>query len=65
MKQKKFDKKLSLNKKTLVNLSGGEMGNARGGGPATLPTYCGCLTIISCFQPDSICICQVVTDRNC
>ncbi|MCK5058734.1 MAG: class I lanthipeptide [Candidatus Aminicenantes bacterium] len=65
MKQKRFDKKLSLNKKTLVNLSGSEMDNARGGVDFTTPTYCDCGTRFSCFQPDSVCICQIVTLDNC
>ena len=59
MKQKKFDKKLSLNKKTLVNLSGGEMYNARGGEKYTYPlTYCECPSK-SCNVPLSVCICEV------
>ncbi len=31
MKPKKFNKKLSLNKKTIANLSHGQLGNMRGG----------------------------------
>jgi hypothetical protein len=52
MKAKKFDKKLSLNKKTISDLNISEMGNIQGGLPsgATCPncpitTYSRCLTV--------------------
>lgn len=36
MKTKKFRGKLSLNKKTVVNLNNGEMNDVHGGGPLSL-----------------------------
>ena len=64
MKQKRFDKKLSLNKKTVVDLSGSEMDNVRGGIPYTYITYC-CPTFKSCNVPLSVCICEIITEDNC
>jgi len=40
MKTKKFNKKLTLNKKTLVNLSINDMDGAKGGAEYTSPFYC-------------------------
>ena len=49
MKQKKFNKKLSLNKKTIANLSNGEKGNVVGGHDSK-----------TCFI-ESICMCPLPT----
>ncbi|MCX6579019.1 MAG: class I lanthipeptide [Candidatus Aminicenantes bacterium] len=40
MKTKKFDKKLALNKKTIADLSNGEMGKIQGGGYDTALSHC-------------------------
>jgi hypothetical protein len=52
MKSKKFDKKLVLGKKTIVDLNNGEMDEIQGGGPSgqTCPncqvtTWSRCLTV--------------------
>jgi hypothetical protein len=39
MKTKKFEKKLALNKKTIADLSNGQLGQVKGGGPK--PTVLG------------------------
>ena len=55
MKQKMFDKKLSLNKKTIAHLDNGEMKEVYGGGLAPTGT--------SCTAPnDPSCLC---TQRTC
>ncbi len=53
MKLKKLQKKLSLNQKTVVNLSGNEMNNARGGATnAGCPwTYPPCDTFMNSCLP--------------
>jgi len=51
MKTKAFKKKLALNKKTIVNLSNGHMGNIKGGdiqtgsGHPPCEISCGCVTL--------------------
>ncbi len=40
MKTKSLNKKLVLNKKTVVNLDKNEMSTAKGGGPYTNPNGC-------------------------
>lgn len=46
MKTKKFEKKLLLNKKTISNLSNGQLSDVKGGRPIlnTNDTVCSCLT---------------------
>ena len=62
MKQKKFGKKLELNKKTITNLGSSEMNDARGGTPSgtICITWDGCPSK-SCFEFPSVCICPVNT----
>jgi hypothetical protein len=38
MKSKKFEKKLALNKKTIVNLNNGQLGHVKGGCVDTYPS---------------------------
>ena len=40
MRPKRFSKKLSLNKKTVVNLNTGKMNDIRGGRPSEPGTWC-------------------------
>ena len=60
MKQKRFGKKLELNKKTITDLGSSEMNDARGGLPTgtTCITWDGCPSK-SCFAQLSECICPV------
>jgi hypothetical protein len=53
MKPKKFQKKLTLNKKTIADLSNGQLGKIKGGA-LTLPTRCRCV--------DSVDVCWVPTE---
>jgi hypothetical protein len=49
MKTKNFEKKLTLNKKTIANLNRGQLAQARGGGETTSCYTCDtCLTYCSC-----------------
>jgi natural product precursor len=50
MKTKKFEKKLSLNKKTIADLDSKEMGAVKGGYKLTIPTC-----IITCTRLGTIC----------
>jgi hypothetical protein len=52
MKTKTFDRKLILNKKTIVNLDEVEMAVLKGGGESVFPGYCG-PTGITCPACDS------------
>jgi hypothetical protein len=45
MKKKVFSKRLELNKKTVANLDGGQMANAKGGSDEFL-----CITVPQCTQ---------------
>ena len=47
MKTKKFGKKLGLNKKTIANLSDGQLGIVKGGMPTLNTNFSGC-TCIPC-----------------
>ena len=53
MKTKKFQKKLTLNKKTIVDLNNGEMKGAQGGAdePSIPPFFCP-ITFYNCFTVD-------------
>lgn len=51
MKTKKFDKKLALNKKTIADLSNGEMGKIQGGNSGNSCPECQAYT-------ESICLSQ-------
>ena len=48
MKSKSFNKKLSLNKKTVANINESHMNNVKGG--ETTLTCGACKTIVSCWE---------------
>jgi hypothetical protein len=54
MKIKKFNKKLSLNKKTIANLSNDEMSDVQGGGTGDSFEFC-IVTVPDTTCMDSIC----------
>ncbi len=56
MKAKKFNKRLSLNKKTIANLNGGMMGNVYGG--IILPTKPPAATCLECTTNETIYPCE-------
>jgi hypothetical protein len=61
MKQKRFNKKLGLNKETIVRLDGEKAADVRGGGPTYAFTYgpYSCVNHNSCFSiPDTGCMIQ-------
>ncbi len=53
MKTKKFNSKLSLNKKTIANLNNHELNYVRGGD--TAPSACKCDSEIAICQPTGAC----------
>jgi len=56
MKTKKFDKKLSLNKKTVSNLSSNQMKSAYGGYETFERTYCRTDCATNCVTMCSACV---------
>jgi hypothetical protein len=66
MKTKKFGKRLGLNKKTIANLSNGQLGNVKGGIDTlnTDVTVCTCIIQTPCtcetMYPRKTCICATI-----
>ena len=59
MKQKRFGKKLELNKKTITDLGSSEMNKAKGGVVYSAWSDCDCLTYKTCPTPPPFCIIPV------
>jgi len=64
MKKKVFNKRLELNKKTVANLDGGQMGGVKGGGSSPLicidtlnrcTQYATCMYNCTTADPNQIC----------
>ena len=51
MKTKKFNKSLSLNKKTIADLNSKEMKNLHGGGDQSANTDCASCLVTGCCPP--------------
>jgi natural product precursor len=54
MKTKKFDKKLTLNKKTIVDLKNEELNSVKGGQHSVV-VPCGTMLSLCCMTPDYPC----------
>jgi hypothetical protein len=65
MKPKKFERKLALRKKTVANLSNGQLGQVKGGCVDTIPScislreHCGTIKFTNCACPTETCTCSV------